>query len=386
MAEAGAELSWPGLLARLLGGHHLGSVDTAWVMDRVLSAEATPAQVAGFLIALRAKGETAAEIAGLAETMLRHARRVVVPGRAVDVVGTGGDQAHTVNISTMAALVVAAAGVPVVKHGNRAASSACGSADLLEAVGVAIDLPPDAVATCVAELGIGFCFAPVFHPAMRHAAGPRRELGVPTAMNVLGPLTNPAQPPAALVGCADARLAPVIAEVFAGRGGSALVVRGDDGLDELTTTTTSTVWVVGGGEVRVETLDPAGLGIATATRDDLRGGDPGVNAAVCRRLLAGERGPARDAVLLNAAGAVVAFDQRGGGAAAGPGVGVSGGSGARPAAGRGAGSAAGSEVGLADEFPAALQRVAAAVDTGAAEGLLARWAQVSTELRGRSRC
>jgi len=358
MGEAGAELNWPGLLGRLLGGHHLGSADTAWVMDRVLSAEATPAQVAGFLIALRAKGETAAEIAGLAEAMLRHAHRIVVPDRAVDVVGTGGDQAHTVNISTMAALVVAAAGVPVIKHGNRSASSACGAADLLEAVGVAIDLPPDAVVTCVAELGIGFCFAPVFHPAMRHAAGPRRELGVPTAMNVLGPLTNPAQPSAALVGCADARLAPVIAEVLAGRGGSALVVRGDDGLDELTTTTTSTVWVASGGKVWVETLDPAGLGIAGATQDDLRGGDPGVNAAVCRRLLTGETGPVRDAVLLNAAGALVVFD------------------------GVPAGLAGAPVVGLAERFPAALRRAAAAVDSGAAEGLLARWAQVSTELRG----
>lgn len=344
-------LSWPGLLGRLLRGEHLGATDTAWVMDRVLSAEASPVQLAGFLVALRAKGETADEIAGLAEAMLRHAQRFTVDGPAVDVVGTGGDQAHTVNISTMAAVVVAAAGVPVVKHGNRAASSACGSADLLEAVGVAIDLPPAAVAACVRRVGIGFCFAAVFHPAMRHAAGPRRELGVPTAMNILGPLTNPAQPPAALVGCADARLAPVMAEVFAGRGMHALVVRGDDGLDELTTTTTSTVWVVGGGEVRTETLDPMQLGVGGASREDLRGGDAGENAAVCRRLLAGERGAVRDAVLLNAAGALVAADGL-----------------------DGSGD-------LVDAFPAALERVAAAVDSGAAEALLARWAEVSTGLR-----
>jgi anthranilate phosphoribosyltransferase len=343
-------LTWPGLLARLLARQDLGSADTAWVMDRVLSADASPVQIAGFLVALRAKGETAAEITGLAAAMLRHARRVDVPGPAVDVVGTGGDQAHTVNISTMAALVVAAAGVPVVKHGNRAASSACGAADLLEALGVAIDLPPEPVARCVAEVGIGFCFAPVFHPAMRHAGGPRRELGVPTAMNVLGPLTNPAQPPAALVGCADARLAPVIAEVLAGRGTKALVVRGDDGLDEITTTATSTVWVVGGGEVRVETLDAAALGIARASRADLRGGDAGVNAGVCRALLAGERGPVRDAVVLNAAGALVAFD--------GPGA------------------------DLLGAFPAALGRAAAAVDSGAAQALLARWAERSVALRG----
>jgi len=266
------------------------------------------------------------------------------------VVGTGGDQAHTVNISSMAALVVAAAGAPVVKHGNRAASSACGSADVLEALGIAVDLPPDAVARCVAEIGIGFCFAPVFHPAMRYTGGVRRELGVPTTMNVLGPLTNPAQPPAALVGCADARLAPVMAEVFAGRGASVLVVRGDDGLDELTTTTTSTMWVVSGGEVRRETLDPSDLGVPAASREDLRGGDPAHNAAVVRALVAGKPGPVRDAVLLNAAGALVAFD------------GVA----ARPT----------------DAFPDALVRAAAAVDSGAAAALLARWADVSTALRG----
>jgi anthranilate phosphoribosyltransferase len=344
VADSG--LTWPSLIGRLIRGEHLGAADTAWVMDRVLSAEATPAQLAGFLVALRAKGETAAEIAGLAEAMLRHARRVAVPGPAVDVVGTGGDQAHTVNISTLSAVVVAAAGAPVVKHGNRAASSSSGAADVLEALGVAIDLAPDGVAACVAEVGIGFCFAPVFHPAMRHAAAPRRELGVPTAMNVLGPLTNPAQPPAALVGCADPRLAPVIGEVLAGRGSSALVVRGDDGLDELTTTTTSTAWVVGGGEVRQETVDPAALGIAPATREDLRGGSPADNAAVFRALLSGRTGPVRDAVLLNAAGALVAFD--------------------------------GPPAHLADALPAAMERAAAAIDSGAAERLLARWVEVST--------
>ena len=341
-----SQVSWPGLLGRLLGGRHLSSADTAWVMDRVLSAEATPAQLAGFLVALRAKGETAAEIAGLAEAMLRHARRISVPGPAVDVVGTGGDQAHTVNISTMTAVVVAAAGAPVVKHGNRAASSSSGAADVLEALGVAIDLPPEAVVACVAEAGIGFCFAPVFHPSFRHTAGPRRELGVPTAMNVLGPLTNPAQPPAALVGCADPRLAPVIAEVLAGRGASALVVRGDDGLDELTTTTTSTVWVVSGGQVRRESLDPAAFGLAPATREALRGGSPAENAEVFRALVGGRTGAVRDAVLLNAAGALVAFD--------GP-----------PAR-------------LADAFPAALERAAAAIDSGAADRLLTRWIEVST--------
>lgn len=349
MAAPAADPTWPALIARLIAREDLDAADTAWVMDRVLDAEATAAQLAGFLVALRAKGETSAEISGLASAMLGHARRVTVPGRAVDVVGTGGDQAQTVNISSMAAVVVAAAGVPVVKHGNRAASSRSGAADVLEALGVAVDLPPDGVAACVARVGIGFCFAPVFHPSMRHTGGVRRELGVPTAMNVLGPLTNPAQPDSALVGCADRRLAPVVAEVFAGRGASVLVVRGDDGLDELTTTTTSTAWVVTGGAVRVETVDPAGLGLAPATREDLRGGDPAVNAAVFRALVDGEQGPVRDAVLLNAAGAVVAFD--------------------------------GPPADLLDAFPAALERVAAAVDSGAAAALLARWAEVSTALR-----
>ncbi len=341
--------SWPGLLGRLLRGEHLAAEDTAWVMDRVLSDEATAVQLAGFLVALRAKGETPDEVAGLAAAMLEHARRVQVPVRAVDVVGTGGDQAHTVNISSMAAVVVAAAGVPVVKHGNRAASSASGAADVLEALGVAVDLPPDGVAACVAEVGIGFCFAPVFHPAMRHTAVARRELGVPTAMNVLGPLTNPAQPASGLVGCADARLAPVIAEVLAGRGTSALVVRGDDGLDELTTTTTSTVWVVGGGEVRTATVDPAAMGIAPARREDLRGGDPATNAEVFRALVAGRPGPVRDAVLLNAAAAVVAFD--------------------------------GPHDDPVARLPAALERVAAAVDSGAAADLLTRWTAFSAARR-----
>lgn len=346
---AGSERGWPGLLTQLLDGQDLTAQDTAWVMDRVLSAEATPAQLAAFLIALRAKGETAAEITGLAETMLAHASRLTVSRPAVDVVGTGGDRSHSVNISTMAALVVAAAGVPVVKHGNRAASSACGSADLLEELGVAIDLPPDAVARCVAEVGIGFCYAPVFHPAMRHAGVARREIGVPTAMNILGPLTNPAQPPAALIGCADTRLAPVMAQVLADRGMTALVVRGDDGLDEITTTTTTTAWVVGGGAVYVESLDPTALGVAPVAAAQLRGGAPAANANTMREVLAGSAGAVRDAVLLNAAAALAAHR----------------------------GWSGDLHADLAAGLPAATE----AVDSGAAQGLLARWTVLSTSLR-----
>ncbi|MDQ3761049.1 MAG: anthranilate phosphoribosyltransferase [Actinomycetota bacterium] len=340
--------SWPAVLSQLIAGTDLDTQDAAWAMGQVMAGAATSAQVAAFVVALRAKGETPAEITGLADGMLSHACRVQVQQRAVDVVGTGGDQAHTVNISTMAALVTAAAGVPVIKHGNRAASSQCGTADVLEALGVAIDLGPEQVAQCVAEVGIGFCFAPLFHPAMRHAAGVRREIGIPTAFNVLGPLTNPAQPDAGLVGCADLRMAPVMAQVFADRGVSALVVRGDDGLDEITTTTTTSVWVAGGGAVRRDQLDPAALGVPVARQEDLRGGDAEANADVVRRLLAGNPGPVRDAVLLNAAAALVAYR--------------------------------GPTGDLVSDLRAMAQRAAEAVDSGAAAALLERWTKLTTVL------
>src|ERR687894_1526891 len=209
----------------------------------------------------------------MAAAMLERATPVDLPLASVDIVGTGGDGAHTVNISSMASVVAAAAGVPVAKHGGRAASSSSGAADVLEALGVAIDLPAPAVARCVREAGIGFFFAPVFHPGMRHAGGPRREMGIPTVFNFLGPLTNPARPVAAAIGCADIRMAPVLAAVVAGRGARALVFRGDDGLDELTTATTSRVWVARDGTVTPGVVDPAELGIAPAGPDALRGGD-----------------------------------------------------------------------------------------------------------------
>ena len=348
----GEPRTWPGLLAELLSGTSVSAEDTAWAMDQVMSGDATPAQVAGFVVALRAKGETVEEVSGLAATMLRLAAPVDVPGPVVDVVGTGGDRAHTVNISTMAALVVAAAGRTVVKHGNRAASSSCGSADLLEELGVALDLPPEEVGRVGREVGITFCFAPTFHASMRHAAVPRRELGIPTVFNFLGPLTNPARPTAQAVGCADARMAPIMAGVFAGRGVSAIVVRGDDGLDELTTTTTSTVWVVGDGEVRSTTVDPERLGIPRARPEELRGADAAYNAAVARAFLAGEPGAVRDAVLLNAAAALVV-------------------SGPDPV----------TPEGLHGALQEALATVAAAVDSGAAARLLDRWVQVSREQR-----
>ncbi len=299
--------TWPLLFNQLVAGTHLTAEDTSWAMNEIMSGHATPSQIGGFAIALRAKGETPEEVAGMAEAMLAHATRVRIDTPAADVVGTGGDQAGTVNISTMSAVVTAAAGVPVVKHGNRAASSRCGAADVLRELGVAIELSADAVATCVREVGIGFCYAPAFHPALRHAGPTRAELGIPTTFNILGPLTNPAQPTSALVGCANERLAPVVAEVLAGRGFSVLVVRGDDGLDEITTTTTTTVWVASGGIVRVDKIDPRALSVAPSTAHDLAGGDAAKNAEVLRAVVGGTAGPVRDTVLLNAAGAIAAF-------------------------------------------------------------------------------
>jgi anthranilate phosphoribosyltransferase len=349
------ELTWPELLSRLLAGDSLSSAHTSWAMDQIMSGEATPVQVAGFLVALRAKGESVDELAGLAGTMLDHAVPIEVPGPAVDVVGTGGDRAHTVNISTMAALVVAGAGIRVVKHGNRAASSACGSADVLEALGVRLDLAPERVAALAAQAGITFCFAQVFHPSFRHAAVARRELAVPTAFNFLGPLTNPARPSAAAVGVADRRMAPLIAGVLAGRGTSALVFRGEDGLDELTTSGPSRLWWAHRGRVSEHVLDPAGLGVPHSPVEALRGGDAAHNAQVVRDVLSGAPGPIRDAVLLNAAAAVVAAD--------------------------GVGDPAPTEAtddALVERLRAGLVRVTEAVDSGAAAATLERWVEASS--------
>jgi anthranilate phosphoribosyltransferase len=295
-----ASPTWPDLLTALLRGDDLTTEQAAWAMDEVMSGDASPVQLAGFLVALRAKGESVEEMRGLADTMLAHANRIEVPGPSLDIVGTGGDRSHTVNISTMSAIVVAAAGVRVVKHGNRAASSSSGSADVLEALGVDLTLRPEQVARVALDAGITFCFAQAFHPAMRHAAAARSGLGIGTVFNLLGPLTNPAQPTYAAVGVADARTAPLLAGVFAGRGKDAAVFRGDDGLDELTLSTTSTVWWVRDGHVVQRTLDPADLGLASAPLEALRGADATHNAHVARDLFAGARGAVRDAVTLNA--------------------------------------------------------------------------------------
>ncbi|MEU7133914.1 anthranilate phosphoribosyltransferase [Streptomyces sp. NPDC046261] len=343
--ERSVALSWPRVLDALLAGTDLSSDDTAWAMDRIMRGEATNAQIAGFVVALRAKGETVAEISGLVRAMYAHANLIEVPGPSVDIVGTGGDGAKTVNISTMSSIVVAGTGAKVVKHGNRAASSASGASDVLEKLGVNLDLTPRRVVEVAQEAGITFCFAVKFHPALRHVAAARRELGIRTTFNVLGPLTNPARVRAQATGVADARMAPILAGVLAERGSSALVFRGDDGLDELTTTATSRVWIVRDGAVREERFDPRDVGIELVPVEALRGADASYNADVARRLLAGEKGPVRDAVLLNSAAALVALEP--------------------------------TDAPLAEQIRAAMERAAQAIDSGSARRALERWVAAS---------
>lgn len=344
-----ARTTWPALLSALLSGEHLTADETSWAMREIMSGSATSAQIAGFAIALRAKGETVAEVVGLARTMLELATPLDVEGPVVDVVGTGGDRAHTVNVSTMAAIVAAGAGARVVKHGNRAASSSCGAADVLEHLGIRLDLTPEQTALVAREAGIAFCFAPVYHPALRFAGPPRKEIGVPTVFNFLGPLTNPARPAAQAIGVFDKNMLPVLAGVFAERGVSALVFRGDDGLDELTIATTSTVWIVKEGVATQTVFDPSVLGIPQADAGALKGGDVDFNAQAVHDLLRGKTGPVRDAVLLNAAAALVALD--------GPGDDL--------------------DAAMIDGYARAVQ----AVDSGRAAATLERWIETSRSLR-----
>ncbi|MFC0848747.1 MULTISPECIES: anthranilate phosphoribosyltransferase [Streptomyces] len=340
-----AAYSWPGVLDALLNGKDQSAEATAWAMDSIMRGEATDAQIAGFAVALRAKGETVTEISGMVRAMYEHANLIEVPGRTVDIVGTGGDGAKTVNISTMSSIVVAGTGAKVVKHGNRAASSASGASDVLEKLGVNLDLTPRQVVQVAEEAGVTFCFAVKFHPALRYVAAARRELGIRTTFNFLGPLTNPARVKAQATGVADARMAPIVAGVLAERGSSALVFRGDDGMDELTTTATSRVWVVRDGAVREEPFDPRDVGIDLVPVEALRGADASYNADVARRLLGGERGPVRDAVLLNSAAALVALDP-------GPGS-------------------------LQEQIRAGIAQAAEAIDSGAARRALERWVAAS---------
>ncbi|MFL6115507.1 MAG: anthranilate phosphoribosyltransferase [Catenulispora sp.] len=340
--------TWAELLSAVVRRDDLSVDDAAWAMDRIMTGEATPVQVAGLAVALRAKGEVVDEIEGFVRSMYSHALLIDVPGATVDIVGTGGDRAHTVNISTMSAIVAAGAGATVVKHGNRAASSSSGAADVLERLGVRLDLAPEAVAQVAKEAGITFCFAPVFHASLRHAGVPRKELAIPTFFNFLGPLTNPARPRAAAVGVFDERMAPIVAGVFARREVEAMVFRGDDGLDEITVATTSTVWTASDGEVRKESFDPRDVGIEYSPVSALRGAEPEFNAEVARRLLAGERGAVRDAVLLSAAAALAALEP--------------------------------SRESVAGRLGGGLVKAAESIDSGAAARVLETWVEVSERL------
>lgn len=301
-------MTWEESLLRLKSGVDLNAAEISAIMQTILEGRAQIDAIKEFLLALKNKGESADEVGALVDEMYRHSAPISIAERSVDTVGTGGDGAHTINISTTAAIIAASAGARVVKHGNRAASSKSGSGDLLEALGVAITLDGAAVAQCVTELGIGFCFAPIFHPAMRFAAPARKELGFPTVFNILGPLANPARPQAAAIGVADDRMHLVMAQVLAARGVDGFVFRGDDGLDEITLSTTTSVLTIGSSEIHSERIDPLEFGIERAPISDLVGGDAAENAQITMAIFNGERGAPRDAVLLNAAAAIAAFD------------------------------------------------------------------------------
>jgi anthranilate phosphoribosyltransferase len=303
---------WPAVLAAVAAGGDLGAAEAGAAVADILEGNSTPAQIAAFMFGLRCKGETVGEMTGMLAAMLDAAELVAVPadlfGRLVDTCGTGGDRSGTINVSTISALVVAGAGVPVCKHGGRAASSRSGSADVLEALGVVIDLGPQGVLRCIQEAGIGFCFAPRYHPAMRHAGPVRGQLGVPTAFNFLGPLANPARVDRQVVGVGDPNMAEKMVQVLAANGAQhVMVVHGSDGLDELSTTGLSKVYEYRAalGQWTSWSVDPASLGLAPAQLADLLGGDPATNAELARRVLAGEHGPHRDIVVLNAAAALV---------------------------------------------------------------------------------
>jgi anthranilate phosphoribosyltransferase len=344
--------SWPDILARLIAKHDLNAEDAEWVMDQILKNEAPEISMAAFLVALRTKGESVGEVTGLASAMLRHAVRIEVPGRALDIVGTGGDGHHTVNISTMASIVAAGAGITVVKHGNRAASSKSGAADVLQALGVNLELPPERVAELATEVGITFCFAQVFHPAMRFTGPIRKALGVPTTFNILGPLANPAQPAASAIGSGSPSLTPVMAGVLASQGRDALVFFSEDELDELAGTSPANVWEVRGGTITHTVLDPVkDLGIPQIAIPDLRGGEASENAGVAWSVFNGKTGPVRDTVILNAAAGLVA-------------------DGTLPGTGLGS---------LVERFQAAMALAAASIDDGKATDVLDRWVAASKE-------
>jgi anthranilate phosphoribosyltransferase len=341
---------WDHTISRLDAGLDLESSDVQWCMNEILIGVADNEIIKKFLLALKEKGETAEEVGALVAQMYQHSSPITIKERAVDTVGTGGDGAHTINISTTAAIIAAAAGVKVVKHGNRAASSKSGSADLLEALGISIELDGAGVEKSFAALGIGFCFAPVFHPAMRFAAPARKELGTATVFNVLGPMANPARPQAAAIGVANERMHLVMAQVLGDRGVDGFVFRGDDGLDEITLATTTSVLIIGQGEISSDLVDPLDFGIARAPISDLVGGDATENARITQAIFAGERGAPRDAVVLNAAAAIAAYDGE-------------------------------FDKNLHERMSLGVQRANEAIDSGAATRLVTAWAELTQKLR-----
>ena len=340
---------WKSYLERLENGLDLEANEVSSIMETILRGEAEVAEIKSFLLALKNKGETAEEVSALVNQMFAHSAPISISDRAVDTVGTGGDGAHTINISTTAAIIAASAGARVVKHGNRAASSKSGSGDLLEALGVAITLDGKGVERTVAELGIGFCFAPIFHPAMRFAAPARKELGIPTVFNILGPLANPAKPRAAAIGVADDRMHLVMAEVLATRGVDGFVFRGDDGLDEITLSSTTSILSIGNGEIRSDLIEPSDFGITRAPVSDLVGGDAAENARITLSIFSGERGAPRDAVMLNAAAAIAAFEGE-------------------------------QDLDVRERITRGLKKAEAAVDSGETTALLQRWISLTQSL------
>jgi anthranilate phosphoribosyltransferase len=340
---------WKSFLERLENGLDLETHEISSIMETILRGEAEVAEIKSFLVALKNKGETAEEVSALVNQMFAHSAPITISDRAVDTVGTGGDGAHTINISTTAAIIAASAGARVVKHGNRAASSKSGSGDLLEALGVAITLDGTAVERTVAELGIGFCFAPIFHPAMRFAAPARKELGIPTVFNILGPLANPAKPRAAAIGVSDDRMHLVMAEVLATRGVDGFVFRGDDGLDEITLSSTTSILSIGNGEIRSDLIEPSDFGITRAPVSELVGGDAAENARITLAIFAGERGAPRDAVMLNAAAAIAAFEGE-------------------------------QDLDVRERIIRGLKKAEAAVDSGETTALLKRWISLTQSL------
>ena len=303
------DFSWPRILTELVAKRNLSKEAASWAMGQIMGGEATEAQMGGFLIALRAKGESLDELSGFVDVMLENALEIPISNDAIDIVGTGGDQLGTVNISTMAAVVVAACGFPVLKHGSRSASGKTGSSEMLEELWINLDLTPQQLAEVFKETNITFFFAPMFHPSLKNVGPTRKQLGIPTTFNFLGPLANPAQPVATALGVANATMAPLLAAEMASRGRTALVFRGSDGLDELTTTGLSQIWTVSGGKVTESTFNPAVLGIKTAKIADLLGGNASENADIARRTLSnqGENRAITDIVALNAAAGMASY-------------------------------------------------------------------------------